>query len=57
MPDSSDLAIAADGSFVETTNKKAAEALAAHYSREGEGMEQYAVQSRVENGKTIYRIR
>lgn len=43
-----------DGSFVETTNRKAAEALAA---LRGEGNEEYAVQSRVEDGKTIYRVR
>lgn len=51
-----DLAIAADGTFVETTNRRAAEALAAHYARQGEG-EEYKVMSREEGGRTIYRIR
>lgn len=44
-----------DGTFVETTNKRAAEVLAAHYGKQG--IADYAVQSREVDGKTVYRIR
>ncbi|KAK4705281.1 hypothetical protein P7C70_g924, partial [Phenoliferia sp. Uapishka_3] len=53
--DSDSIAVATDGSFVETTSSVAAKALAKWYS-EQEG-EEYAVQSSVRGGKTFYRIR
>ncbi|KDE02730.1 hypothetical protein MVLG_06744 [Microbotryum lychnidis-dioicae p1A1 Lamole] len=53
-----DLGVALDGSFVETTSRSAAQALAQHYASQDGGQTVYYVQARVEpNGKTIYRIR
>ncbi|GAA5988692.1 hypothetical protein JCM5350_003852 [Sporobolomyces pararoseus] len=56
-----DLAIAVDGSFVETTSEAAARSMAKFYSaQEGErGIKvEYAVQKRVDkDGRTLYRIR
>ncbi|GAA5911341.1 mitotic regulator LTE1 [Sporobolomyces salmoneus] len=56
-----DLAIAVDGSFVETTSEAAARSMARFYSaQEGErGIKvEYAVQKRVDkDGRTLYRIR
>ncbi|BGP43229.1 Guanine nucleotide exchange factor lte1 [Rhodotorula kratochvilovae] len=59
-----DLAVALDGSFVETTSEAAARAMARFYAEqdgadgaEGEGA-RYGVQSRVDSrGRTVYRIR
>lgn len=50
-----DLAIATDGSFVETTSEAAANALAKFYREQG--AEEYVVQSREEGGRKMYRIR
>ncbi|SCZ99861.1 BZ3501_MvSof-1269-A2-R1_Chr12-3g03548 [Microbotryum saponariae] len=53
-----DLGVALDGSFVETTSRSAAQALAQHYASQDGGQTVYYVQARVEpNGKTVYRIR
>jgi len=56
-----DLAIAVDGSFVETTSEVAARSMAKFYSaQEGEGgiKVEYAVQKRTDkDGRTLYRIR
>ncbi|GAA5960922.1 hypothetical protein JCM3765_007540 [Sporobolomyces pararoseus] len=60
-PTRRDLAIAVDGSFVETTSEAAARSMAKFYSdEEGErGIKvEYAVQKRVDkDGRTLYRIR
>ena len=50
-----DLAIAADGSFVETTSEAAASALAKWYGEQG--AVEYCVSSREEGGRKMYRIR
>ncbi|GAA5820200.1 hypothetical protein JCM10212_004917 [Sporobolomyces blumeae] len=56
-----DLAIAVDGTFVETTSEAAAKSMARFYSaQEGEGgiRVEYAIQQRVDKaGRTLYRIR
>jgi hypothetical protein len=62
LPDTRrDLAIAVDGSFVETTSEAAARSMAKFYSgQEGErGIKvEYAVQKRVDKeGRILYRIR
>lgn len=54
-PGHRDLAIAKDGSFVETTSETAALALAKWYG--AQGGEEYAVQSREEGGRKVFRIR
>lgn len=52
------LAIALDGSFVETTNAAAAATLARWYSEQGEDGSEYAVTERTDDkGRTVYRIR
>lgn len=59
-PAKRDLAIAVDGSYVETTSATAARVLAKFYSEQdggGEGKEEYVVVSRQERGKTFWRIR
>jgi hypothetical protein len=54
-----DLAIAIDGSFVETTSEAAAWALAKYYQGQQDGIAPLRVISRIEaeTGRTIYRIR
>ncbi|GAA5861991.1 hypothetical protein JCM8547_001550 [Rhodosporidiobolus lusitaniae] len=61
-----DLAVAADGSFVETTSAAAARAMAAFYAQQGkgegqgegrEGGEEYGVVRVERDGKAVYRIR
>lgn len=59
-PGKRDLAIAIDGSYVETTSATAARVLAKFYSEQdggGKGKEEYVVVSRQEGGKTFWRIR
>ncbi|GAA6009367.1 Ras-GEF domain-containing protein [Rhodotorula paludigena] len=57
----SDLALAMDGSFVETTSEAAARAMARFYAEQSAGQgagEEWKVQSRTdERGRTVYRIR
>lgn len=50
-----DLAIAVDASFVETTSAVAARSLAKWYGEQGG--EEFAVQTLMKGGKTVYRIR
>lgn len=50
-----DLAVAKDLSFVETSSLAAANALSKFYAEQGG--EEYSVQTRVQAGKTLYRIR
>lgn len=49
------MAVAVDGSFVETTSETAAKALAKWYGQQGG--EEYKIQSREEGGRTVYRIK
>ncbi|GJN93811.1 hypothetical protein Rhopal_006869-T1 [Rhodotorula paludigena] len=57
----SDLAVAMDGSFVETTSEAAAKAMARFYAEQSAGQgagEEWKVKSRTdERGRTVYRIR
>lgn len=52
-----DLAVAADGSFVETTSEVAARALAKFYEEQGQGEGEFGVIKVQREGKTVYRIR